>query len=173
MSFRFYQAVRLHRPIRCHKMHHMTEESSAIDRGIKYAFDELNRVGGDPSKLAIPLQIVVLVTHAQGLIDNGGFRYFFENDMPGNPEYSVFSDAYRQIGAAKAASLIDLAVNLFPFENPHILFEKRNEYMDSREESDELFAIGDEVCGDETIWQKLESYIKGHAALFQLTQASP
>jgi hypothetical protein len=40
--------------------------------------------------------------------------------------------------------------------------------MDSLEESDELFTIGDEVCGDETIWQKLESHITGQAALFGL-----
>jgi hypothetical protein len=37
--------------------------------------------------------------------------------------------------------------------------------MDSPDESDELFVVGNEVCGDETIWQKLETYIS-NAALF-------
>ena len=118
------------------------------------------------------MQIVVLITHAQGIIDNGGFRYFFEDDIPGNPKYSVLSDAYRQIGAAKAGDLLDLAVGRFPFDNPHLSSEKRNEYMDSLAEADELFVIGDEVCGDETIWQKLADYISRHAALFHLIPES-
>jgi len=150
----------------------MTKESTVLDRGIEHAFNELERVGGDSSKLPAPLQIVVLITHAQRVIDNGGFRYLFENDMPGNLKYSVLSDAYRQIGAAKAADLLDLAVGLFPFDNPHLSLEKRNDYMDSLDESDELFVIGDEVCGDETIWQKLENHITGHAALFNLIPGS-
>jgi hypothetical protein len=147
----------------------VTEEPTVLDRGIEYAFNELERAGKDSSKLPVPLQIVVLITHAQGIIDNGGFRYFFENDMPGSPKYSVFSDAYRQIGAVKAADLLDLAVNLFPFDDPHSFPVKRNQYMDSLDESDELFVIGDQVCGDETIWQQLESYILGHPALFNLS----
>jgi hypothetical protein len=146
----------------------MAKEESVLDSAINYAFDELERSGADLSKLPVPLQTVVLVTHAQGLIDNGSFKYFFENDMPGNPPYRTFSDAYRHIGATKAADLLDLAANLFPFENSHLSSDKRNEHMDSLDESDELFAIGDEVCGDQSIWQKLEIYITEHASLFHI-----
>jgi hypothetical protein len=81
-------------------------------------------LAGDSSKLAAPLQIVVVITHAQGIIDNGGFRYLFENDLPGNLKYDVLSDAYRQIGAVKAGDLLDLAVGLFPFDNPHLSLDK-------------------------------------------------
>ena len=149
----------------------MTNAESILDRGINYAFEEYEKRGQDLSKLAVPLQTVVLITHAQGMVDNGGFRYFFEGDMPGNPSYKIFSDAYRRIGALKVADSLDLATDLFPFENPHLSTDKRNEYMDSLEESDQLFAMGDEVCGDETIWQNLEKYIADHASVFSLPNA--
>jgi hypothetical protein len=142
-------------------------EPSILDRGIEYAYDKLKNASGDLSQLLEPLQTVVLITHAQGMIDNGGFRYFFETDQPGNSPYRVYSDAYRRIGAARAADLLDLAVALFPFENPHLSSDRRNSYMDSLDESDEFFNIGDEVCGDETIWRRLERYISDNAALFQ------
>lgn len=140
---------------------------SILDRGIEYAHGKLKSASGDLSKLPEPLQTVVLVTHAQGMIDNGGFRYLFETDQPGQPLYSVYSDAYRRIGALKAGDLLDLAVALFPFEDPQLSSDRRNSYMDSLDESDELFNIGDEVCGDETIWLLLETYIRDNSALFQ------
>jgi hypothetical protein len=55
----------------------------------------LETVSSDLSKLLEPLQTVVLITLAQGMIDNGGFRYFFETDQPGQPRYKVYSGAYR------------------------------------------------------------------------------
>ena len=78
-------------------------------------------------------------------IDNGGFSYFFENDLPGNSKYSLFSDAYRRIGAERAADLLDLEVKLFPFDDPHLSQEKRNEYMDSLDESEDRCVTG-KVC---------------------------
>jgi uncharacterized protein DUF4375 len=142
-------------------------KSSILERGIEYAFGELERVSGDLSILPEPLQTVVLITHAQGMIDNGSFRYFFETDQPGQLRYKVFSEAYRRIGAAKAAALLDPAVALFPFEDPHLSADRRNSYMDSLDQSDEFFKIGDEVCGDDTIWVRLESYIGDNRTLFQ------
>ena len=142
-------------------------EPSLLDRGIDCAYRKLESASGDLSKLPEPFLTVVLITHAQGMIDNGGFRYFFETDQPGQPQYKVYSDAYRRIGAAKAADLLDLAVALFPFEDPHLSSDRRNSYLESLDESDELFTMGYEVCGDETIWVRLEGYIGDNSALFQ------
>jgi hypothetical protein len=38
--------------------------------------------------------------------------------------------------------------------------------MDSLAESDELFAIGDDICGDEAIWVMLEIHMENHPNLF-------
>jgi hypothetical protein len=143
-------------------------EDTLLDRAADFAYAELRRVGEDPSKLEIPLQTVAVLYHVQGMIDNGGFRYLFENDLAFCPPYTLISDAYRRIGAAKAADCLDRAVGMFPFENPHLFSKQRNDFMDSLNESHEMFALGYQVCGDETVWSDLEAYAHRNAAFFQV-----
>jgi hypothetical protein len=100
------------------------------------------------------------------MVDNGGFRYLFETDFAFCPPYSVFSNAYRQIGADEAADRLDKAVSLFPIESPESNREGRNKFMDSLDETHELFLLGDQVCGDERVWQLMEEYVKNHSEAF-------
>jgi uncharacterized protein DUF4375 len=139
-----------------------------VDQAADYAYEALQRVGGDPSKLVIPLQTVVVIYFVQAIIDNGGFRYLFENDLALCPPYSFVSEAYRRIGAIDAADRLDNAVAMFPFENPHRHAKERNDFMDSLDESHPIFALGDQVCGDELIWAALEMYVTKNLAAFQL-----
>lgn len=139
-----------------------------LDRAAEYAYKELERVGGDPAKLDTSLQTVAVIYTVQALIDNGGFRYLFESDLPFTPPYSLFSEAYRRIGVSTAADLLDRAVAIFPFESPHEFEQKRNEFMDSLEDSHEIFELGDQVCGDEKVWSALEEYAQNHASAFHL-----
>jgi uncharacterized protein DUF4375 len=140
---------------------------SILDKAASVSFRRLKRVGDDPRKLPAAESTLVVVYGAQGVIDNGGFRYFFENDWSGRPPYSLFSDAYRQIGSAQTAALLDRAVSLFPFPRPHLASRKRNQFMDSLPEDHELFALGDRVCGDQTVWQNLERYVTNNLAAFE------
>lgn len=139
-----------------------------MDRVVEYAEKELEKNGGDPAQLDIPLQTVAVLYPVQTIIDNGGFRYLFENDFPFTPPYSLFSDAYRRIGAMEVAERLDRAVAMFPFPNPHLAHDRRNEFMDSLDESHEFFELGDQVCGDEGIWVALERYATQHAASFRI-----
>jgi len=141
-------------------------EETFLDRAAKYSYQELERLGGDPSKLELPLQTVAVLYAVQPIIENGGFRYLFETDMPFCPPYSTFSDAYRRIGATQAAEFLDRAVAMFPFEKPHQQQQKRLDFMDSLEEDHEMFELGDQVCVDKTVWSNLEEYARKHAASF-------
>lgn len=89
-----------------------------LDEASDVAFARLEAVGGDPRRLAEPFRTVAMIYAAQGAIDNGGLHCFFENDWPGNPPYSMFSDGYRNIGAVAEADAIDTATGWFPFSNP-------------------------------------------------------
>jgi hypothetical protein len=40
--------------------------------------------------------------------------------------------------------------------------------MDSLDESHEMFELGDEVCGDATVWSALEEYARRNATSFRL-----
>ena len=145
------------------------EEDDVLSKAATVVYEELEKVGGNPQMLPPLLQPVAILYTVQAMVDNGGFRYIFEGDFPFTPPYSTFSDAYRQIGANDAADLLDRAVALFPFENPHCNQEARNAFMNEIDDSHELIELGDRVCGDERIWQLMEKYVMRNAALFGIT----
>jgi hypothetical protein len=128
----------------------------------------------DLSKLPVELRIVVIVQAAQGVIDNGGLQYFFEVDFPDKPPYSMFVDAYREIGASDAALVLDKAVSLFPFRAPHQHVEDRNWFMDSfkNEDGDEVSSpftpLTAMLCGNREVWVCLEAFVEKHTAAFGL-----
>ena len=139
-------------------------EESLLDEAVEALYRDLDAVGGDPLQLSPEVQPIAILYSVQAIVDNGGFQYLFENQYP-HP-YSVFAAAYRQIGATDAADKLERAVALFPFENPHSHREARLEFMDSLDESDELFLLGNEVCGDERIWPLMEEYVKNRPESF-------
>ena len=142
---------------------------SFLDLAAEYAYKELERVGGDPSKLDLPQQTVAILYSVQAIIDNGGFQYLFENDFPDHPSYSRFVDAYRRIGANAAAELLEKAVGMFPFQNPHLHQDQRLSFMETLDEDSEFFELGNGVCGDERVWTDLEAYAKTNAASFPIS----
>lgn len=91
------------------------------------------------------VQPIAILYTVQAVVDNGGFRYLFENDY--EQPYSVFVSAYRQIGAPDVADKRERAVARFPFENPHAHREARIEFMDPLERSDELFVLRIKFAG--------------------------
>lgn len=74
----------------------------------------------DPLSLPFPLRIIALVDSTLGTVNNGSLTYFFENDWPNQPPYSVFIEAFRTIGALETANCLEDAVSAFGFENPQL-----------------------------------------------------
>ncbi len=121
-----------------------------------------------PYLLPEPLLTVWAVEQAQGVIDNGGLGYFYENDWPQNPPYSVFWDAFRRIGASEAAQCIETTAKLFPSECPELDFQMRRDYLNfSRDKAgsqpDEIDRLGWRIIdlGGSTS-QLLARYIREH-----------
>jgi hypothetical protein len=48
-------------------------------------------------------RVVLLVWHAGGIIDNGGFQYLFEGTFDGDPHFAKTAAAFRAINAMKCA----------------------------------------------------------------------
>jgi len=70
--------------------------------------------------------VVLLVWHASGIIENGGFHYFFEQEL--NAE--AVATAYETIGCDKAAELLRLGLSLFPNAVLPASWEERVKFMD-------------------------------------------
>ena len=140
---------------------------SFLDLASDYAFKRLEDADGSLAKLPLPLQTVCVIYSAQGVIDNGGLDYFYENDFPNNPPYSLFVSAYRRIGALQAADCIAKTAAMFPFPDPHRHHKKRDKFIESRA-SPEFFALSDRICGDQSVWDKLTLYVEQNRAAFKL-----
>ena len=128
------------------------------------AEDKLAEVDDDMSRLHESVRIFLLVHGAQGVIDNGGYRYFFEADWPNTPPYEVFASAYEMIGCAKQAADLRRIVTTFPFADPHLHSKKRQAFIDTRYDK-KKFCVpewGNALCGDEDVWKKLAKYGKKH-----------
>lgn len=82
--------------------------------------------------LAPQCRDVVIVYSAWGIIENGGFEYFFEADFPGNPAFEVFTNAFRRVGLEEIASDFSDLVALFPFSEPHKHVQKREGFLSSQ-----------------------------------------
>jgi hypothetical protein len=118
--------------------------------------------------LSEPLQTVLVVEAAQGIIDNGGLEYFYEADFPENPPYLMFVDAYRRIGAVAGAMCIEASARMFPFSNPHLYESKRRAWIEGvkNDESHEFVALSRKICGDESVFAKLGEYVERNRSAF-------
>lgn len=142
--------------------------SQQLENASNYAFVEFEKHENDLTKLPIPLLTLVLVCSAQGIIDNGGFKYFFESDFPNHPPYSSFSDAYQRIGAEKAGCSFEKAVALFPFDAPHLHATKRQKFLESLDKQSEFWEFERSLCGNQSVWKKLEAYINQNLEFFRI-----
>lgn len=137
---------------------------------IAHALQEVSRVG-DPACLPKAVRTVALVHAAQGVIDNGGLYYFFGDDFPSAPPYSVFISAYRVVGATAEADALTRAVGLFPFTEPHRFVDRRRDVLAAfrREytERENPFEVLTHVFyRDRNVWRCLEAYIQANSDCF-------
>jgi len=109
------------------------------------AFRRLAAVGGDLARLPLPARTLVLVTSAQGVLDNGGLAYFFSGDFPGAPSYDEFVAAYRRIGAEVPAQRLEAAVARFPFDRPQRRLAERRRWIER--DPGAFDALDDGICG--------------------------
>ena len=149
----------------------MEDQKAILKRASKIAFKKLAEVDRDARRLEEPFRTVAVVYAAQGVIDNGGFFYFFASDWPGNPPYSLFVDAYRRIGSEGAADAIDHAAKSFGIPSPETNSDFRNSFMDRHflnadTEGDSAVEWNDCVCGDKQVWANLATWIQEHGSAF-------
>jgi hypothetical protein len=149
-----------------------SEISNIVDWASKDVYRDQKLPSWSAYQLKEPLLTVWAVEQAQGIIDNGGFQYFFENDWPENPEYSLFVDAFRRIGAAEASDCIQDAASMFPSSTPQLDCDMRREHMDLLREKEGveesvLDKLGFRVMdlGGDTMIQ-LANYIRTHIDYF-------
>jgi hypothetical protein len=143
----------------------VTEDEMFV--GLDTAREKMRSAGG--LRLASrPLQVALIVSTAQGIIDNGGLQYFYEVDFEDQSAYSDFVDAYREIGAVEAADLIERSAKMFPFATPHLYETKRQQWLDEIRavNEHEFHALSDRLIGNKSVFPKLMEYMGIHRSVF-------
>ncbi len=142
--------------------------SDLVNQAFEQATALLNAQNNKLENLPEEVAVFLRVYDAQGVIDNGGYKYFFEADWPENPPYSDFVNAYYNIGCVEQAYELKKVVETFPFEDPHLNCDQRNEFMDVHW-NEEKYCVemwGNKLCGDEEVWKFLENYYIKHQNKF-------
>lgn len=142
--------------------------SSALGQPYDHAIARLADAGGDVSALPVPLQTLLLVESAQGIIDSGGLEFFYEADFPNQPPYAEFVAAYRRIGADAAAHCIEATALMFPFEEPHLFEELRQLWLEAirLQAGNEFARLSDRITGDASVWDRLAEYVDRNRSAF-------
>lgn len=100
----------------------------------------------DLMKVPEPERSFVAIYCAQGIIDNGGLRYFFESDFPTVDAYTIILQSYRNIGFPKLAEALEKVFTLFPNSLPHLNLYKRALFLE------EYFSEFSEKCHPTVNW---------------------
>ena len=94
---------------------------------------------------------MVLIWHASGIMENGGFQYFFEQGL----DAAAVAAAYERIGCSKCAEVIRLGLSLFPdsimredsigraafvLQNQHIFYQASCLFWDADRETEPQLA---------------------------------
>ena len=97
-----------------------------------------------------------------GLIENGGSRYFFESNFPGDPSYDLFTQAFNSVGLTDIARCFSELVSSFPFDEPHRFPRKRRAFMGSQPSSfiALMAALEERVYAHEDIEKTLNSFLQ-------------
>ena len=138
-----------------------------LDGAFHAACTHLERLNDELSRLPEPHRTVAAICQAQGVIDNGGLRYFFENDWPNNPPYSEFADAYERIGCIDAAVAIREASATFGVPDPERRIDVRRDYIEQNCDSKtgEIDGWNDCICGDDPVYSRLAEWLQScHAS---------
>lgn len=140
----------------------------ALDNHYDHAVSRLAEADGDLARLEVPLQTLLMVESAQGIIESGGLAYFYEADFPNNPPYENFVAAYRRIGAESAASCIEDSAALFPFAEPHLFAPLRELWLErmAADPTHVFHRLSDRICQDESVWRLLTDYVGRHGHAF-------
>lgn len=120
----------------------------------------------DAAKYTPEERVIMLVWHASGFIDNGGFEYLFSGEFDGDPDFRITAQAHKEAGLTRSYEAFQEAFALFPDgkvpRNPKdrvSLFLKIDE---SKREAINKKVWQDEW--DELRQKQLAKYIRDHAA---------
>ncbi|GAB1270331.1 hypothetical protein NBRC116493_35850 [Aurantivibrio infirmus] len=141
------------------------------DKFIDELFDFVIENGFNSQKSTPIEKTVVYIVTAQGIIENGGFKYFFESDFDdGKVSHEEIINYFKKIGSVNTASTLKKILEIFPNSKPQKNLYKRQEYIEKYIDSDKN-RIVDRLESDLFNYMRMESanlekYLKNNKDFF-------
>lgn len=112
---------------------------------------------GGSDSLGPEERILMIVWHASGIIENGGFQYFYEQSL----DTEAVAAAYKRIGCNRCAELLRLSASLFPDGNPQPNWDGRIDFI---ERNGDLFERLSEAFweADQQMTDHLAEFVRKH-----------
>jgi hypothetical protein len=101
------------------------DQYSLTDRVGKLLGERVDKYGLDA--LSPPQEVVLLSWWAKGIIDNGGFQFFYE----GASNAAQVAEAFDALGFTAAGQAFRESLTLFPHGTPQNDHQERQEWLDS------------------------------------------
>lgn len=122
-------------------------------------------------KLSEAQKPVVYLVTAQGIIENGGLRYFLESDFPHGVSHAEVAACFRNIGMTKAHEIILSSLEIFPDFKPQADLAMRSELLESDNSAASLGRLDAQIFSEMASFEKiLANYIRSN--LDQLYQSN-
>lgn len=108
------------------KMTDTDDPFEVVIRAIECIHRDQDSPDWNPANFTGPWFVVWAVVHSYGIVENGGLRYFFENDWPDGVTYDRFIQAYNTIGATHSATcLADVITQMFGDKHDMDVYSRR------------------------------------------------
>ena len=120
----------------------------------------------DVSAIREAERVVLLVWHVSGIIGNGGFRYLFEGDLKGDPDFALTAAAFQAAGCREAAEAVRKTLAIFPDSRPPTDIEERLRYYLKRIKGWPTDLDRQFFCAQDDLKKCLADYIRSHADAF-------
>lgn len=145
----------------------LQDDDQLLEAASQLAYDAVEQVNDDLTQLKPPLQTVYCVYHATGILDHGGFLYFFDSDFPCHPPYSFFINAFREIGCEQQAEALQAAVDSFGLPDPEKQVSLRQDFMETHydDQTQTVALWNDNIGGNDTVWKSLANWIRSQPDL--------
>jgi Domain of unknown function (DUF4375) len=124
---------------------------------------------GDDFDVSIlnPAERAVLLTwHVSGIVGNGGFRYLFEGNIPGDPYFELTAEPFRTIGCKAAADAVAKTLAIFPNSRPTTNIVERLPYYLKRVKGWPTKTDLEFMDANDSMTTAVANYIRSHAADF-------
>ena len=123
----------------------MSKKSELLALSDHELISELFDAEIERADLSTPARVLLHLVTSTGIIDNGGARYFLEDDFQSGEQHREIAEEYSAIGMSQVTDCLMRALSVFPDGEVIGDLEMRNELLSRKEITEKLDLIDESL----------------------------